>query len=428
MDEQLMAALHVSTRVDINGDRLMSRLHTLAGIGRDPSGGISRLGFSATASEANRFVLRTAEKCGLPASIDAGGNLLIRQPTSDRSRPTLLLGSHLDTVVNGGWLDGAYGVIAALEVLQTISENHLKLEFDIAVVAFANEEGALFPQPFWGSMVMSGMLDALPENPTDYHGSPLDIALARAGGDITNLEAAVWPESSILGYLELHVEQGPVLESGGLQIGVVDAIVGRTVVEVDICGVAAHAGTTPMSARSDAIVGASHLALIVEQLSRRRGLCRVATVGRLEVFPNSANTIPGRARLTVDLRDPRLERMMAAESAVQGEVAALATRLDLKARCERIVCSRPALMDQTLREKIVESAEDLGLKYQTLSSGAGHDAQILSTVAPAAMIFVPSIGGVSHVPEENTTEEDLIAGARVLLGTVLRIYRSACTR
>jgi N-carbamoyl-L-amino-acid hydrolase len=417
-----MGALRVGDFVDVNGNRLMARLHALAKIGRGPGGGISRLGFSEAAAEANLFVSRIAEAGGLRASIDAAGNLLIRQQRrAGRARSTLLMGSHLDTVVNGGWLDGAYGVMAALEVLQVVADNQLDPDFDLAVVAFANEEGALFPQPFWGSMVLSGMLSELPENPTDYHGNALDGALARVGGNLADLDSAVWPSGSILGYLELHIEQGPVLETEGLQVGVVDAIVGRTVLHIDVHGVAAHAGTTPMSSRSDALVGASHLTLFVAELPRGGGLCQVATVGRLELFPNSANTVAGLARLTVDLRDPRPERMNAAEAAVRSEVAALAARLNLDARCTRIIHSRPALTDPTLRETIARSAERLGIKYRTMSSGAGHDAQIVSTVAPVGMIFAPSIGGVSHVPDENTAEDDLIAGARVLLNTVLEV-------
>lgn len=416
-----MGTSRTVAQIDINGDRLMTRLRSLARIGRDPSGGISRPGFSAALSAANTFVLRAAEGCGLAASIDAGGNLLIRQATASKARPTLLVGSHLDTVINGGWLDGAYGVIAALEVLQVLAESSVELKADVAAVAFANEEGALFPQPFWGSMVLSGMLDALPGSPTDYHGNPLDAALAKAGGNIARLETATWPRPSILGYLELHIEQGPVLEAGGLQVGVVDAIVGRTVLEVEVRGVAAHAGTTPMSGRSDALLGAAHLALFVEELPRTTALCQVATVGRLEVFPNSANTIAGQARLTVDLRDPRLDRLAAAERVLRDQVSALGARLNLDTRCERTIHSVPASMDLTMRQAIVESSEDLGLKYLDLSSGAGHDAQIVSTVAPSGMIFVPSIGGVSHVPQEDTADSDLIAGARALLRTVLRM-------
>lgn len=408
-------------RLDIDGFRLVARLHDLSAIGRDPAGGITRPGFSALAAEANKFVGNLAEQAGLRASVDAGGNLILRRPSDEGKRPTLLVGSHLDTVVNGGWLDGAYGVLAALEVLQVVHQNDVDLDFDLAAIAFANEEGALFPQPFWGSMVVAGMLDALPSEPTDYHGNPLAKALAETGGNMAELRTAVWPTGSLLGYLELHIEQGPILESERLPIGIVDAIVGRTVLGVEVRGVAAHAGTTPMDSRSDALLGAARLALFAEQLPQDMSLCQVATVGHLEVRPNSANTIVGTAELTVDIRDATLERMAAAEQAVRDELAALAKQFNLEVKCERLIQSRPALADPLFRRRIAESAEELGLGYRTLSSGAGHDAQIISTVAPMGMIFAPSIDGASHVPQENTSEEDLIAGARVLLGTVLRM-------
>ncbi|WP_422769367.1 Zn-dependent hydrolase [Plantactinospora sp. WMMC1484] len=413
----------MTAQVEINSRRLLRRLRALANIGRQPAGGISRPGFGAADIQANRLVSRMARDSGLVPSVDAGGNLLIRHPTAGRTRPALLVGSHLDTVVNGGWLDGAYGVMAALEVSQACWEADVDLGFDLVVVAFANEEGALFPQPFWGSMVIAGMLDALPKSPTDYHGTPLGPALAELGGNLDELETAVWPAESILGYLELHIEQGPVLERLGRPIGVVDAIVGRSVVDVVISGVAAHAGTTPMTGRRDAVVGAAHVILLVEELTRSAGRCQVATVGRLETLPNSANTVAGQSRLTVDLRDVRPDRLAAARSATYDGIAAIAARLDLDARCEQLLWSQPAATEQGFRDRIAESADVLGLGYETLSSGAGHDAQIMAAVAPVGMIFAPSIGGVSHVPQEDTAEQDLVAGARVLLGTVLRMAR-----
>ncbi|MFC0107874.1 M20 family metallo-hydrolase [Kibdelosporangium aridum] len=406
---------------DVDGNRLMKRLHDLSVIGRDPTGGITRPGFSAAAGEANRFVGALAQQAGLSVSIDAGGNLILRRPSDSRDRPTLVLGSHLDTVVNGGWLDGAYGVLAGLEVLQVIQENNVELDFGLAVIAFANEEGALFPQPFWGSMVVAGLLDQLPADPTDYQGNPLAKALAETGGNMAELSAATWEPNSLLGYLELHIEQGPVLEDAGLSIGVVDAIVGRTVLGVEIRGIAAHAGTTPMESRSDALLAAARLALFTDQLPREKNLCSVATVGHLEVRPNSANTIVGTAHLTVDIRDATLDRMAAAEQAVRDELDDLAKQFGLEVQCDRLIQSSPALTDESLRRTIEASADDLGLGYRTMTSGAGHDAQIMAGVAPIGMIFVPSINGVSHVPDEDTSPADLVAGARVLLGSVLRM-------
>lgn len=411
-----------TNRLDITPDRLLARLRDLASIGRDPTGGITRPGFSPAAMDANALIADAARRAGLTGRVDAGGNLLLGRESAREDHRVLLLGSHLDTVVNGGRLDGAYGVVAALEVLQTVDERRLDTGgLDVVAVAFANEEGAAFPQPFWGSMVLAGRLADLPKEPADYQGNPLRSALQLTGGDLDLLSAAVWPAERLAGYLELHIEQGPILLTEGKRVGVVDAIVGRTVLQIDLHGVAAHAGTTPMRQRHDPIPAAADLVLFVQQLSADLQQCQVATVGRMEISPNSANTIAGTVGLTVDLRDIHADRLDDAERQVRTHVAELADRHDLRHDCTRLVASRPVVLNTALRLEIAAAADDFGLPHQTLSSGAGHDAQIMATVTPAAMIFVPSIGGVSHVPHEDTCEEDLIAGARVLLRTVQRI-------
>jgi N-carbamoyl-L-amino-acid hydrolase len=265
------------------------------------------------------------------------------------------------------------------------------------------------------------MSDNLPAAPTDYHGNLLSAALHRAGGDLANLASAAWPPAALAGYLELHIEQGPVLASEAAHIGVVDAIVGRTVLSVELHGVAAHAGTTPMRSRHDPLVAAADLTTFVQQLPDDGRTCQVATVGRLEVEPNSANTVPGRVRLTVDLRDADPARQDAAGEAVRAHLHTLDRRYGTSHRCTLAVGSRPAVMSPHLRRVITAAADGLGLRARDMNSGAGHDAQIMATVTPSAMIFVPSIGGVSHVPDENSHDQDLVAGAQVLLHTVHRL-------
>jgi N-carbamoyl-L-amino-acid hydrolase len=355
--------------------------------------------------------------------VDAGGNLLIRRPDDHRraQRPPILVGSHLDTVANGGRLDGAYGVIAALEVLQTLHESGTETDHETIAIGFANEEGALFPQPFWGSMVLAGRLDALPSEPEDYAGRPLRDALSRAGGDLSRLKTATWAPGSLTAYLELHVEQGPVLEQLGRSIGVVDSITGRIHMCVQLQGKAGHAGTTPMEGRQDPLVVAARLIQTVQGLAREEKLCRVATVGRVEVQPNSPNTIPDSVRLDIDLRDSDPARLAAAEHTVRGALAALARLGNVRAVIESTVRGAPVQTDPAIRDAIRASATELGYAQETLPSGAGHDAQIVADLAPVGMIFVPSIDGVSHVPAERTAPEDLIAGAEVLLRTVLKL-------
>ncbi|WP_418959815.1 M20 family metallo-hydrolase [Streptomyces tritici] len=407
----------------IDGARLLDRLDRLAEIGAGENGGVTRMGFSEADREARAHVARQAVEAGLTAAVDAGGNLLIRRPGGHHGsgRPPVLVGSHLDTVANGGRLDGAYGVIAALEVLQTLHEAGAETDHETIAVAFANEEGSLFPQPFWGSMVFAGRLDALPSEPEDYSGKPLREALARAGGDLSRLASATWAPGSLTAYLELHVEQGPVLERLDRTIGVVDSITGRTQLSVQVHGRAGHAGTTPMEGRRDPLVVAARLVDAVQALAREEKLCRVATVGRLDVRPNSPNTIPDLVRLDVDLRDSDPARLRAAERTVRETLATLARAGNVRVSVDAGVRTAPVQTDPAIRDAIAASATELGYAQLTLPSGAGHDAQIVADIGPVGMIFVPSVDGVSHVPAERTAPDDLVAGAEVLLRTVLKL-------
>ncbi|MFI6644568.1 M20 family metallo-hydrolase [Streptomyces sp. NPDC050504] len=407
---------------DIDGERLLGRIEAFGKIGYSGDGGVTRAGFDDADIEARLHLVREAQQAGLVARVDAGGNVLIRRPPglAARGGKALLIGSHLDTVVNGGRLDGAYGVLAGLEVLQVLTESRARLPYEPVVIAFANEEGALFPQPFWGSMVLAGRLAGLPDDPRDVEGRSLRGPLARLGGNLDALEEAVWSSDDVAAYLELHIEQGPVLEQGGQRIGVVEAITGRTVLTADVHGASGHAGTTPMEHRRDALTAAARMITSVERTATD-DLCRVATVGRLEAFPNSPNTIAGAVRLTIDLRDTDAQRLERAEAAVRDDLAALAeltgTRLEFTAATK----SAPVATDPALRAAIAESADELGLSRRELPSGAGHDAQVVADIAPIGMIFVPSIEGLSHRPDEDTSPADLVAGARVLLRTALRV-------
>ncbi|TCO54024.1 M20 family metallo-hydrolase [Actinocrispum wychmicini] len=415
--------------LEINSDRLLRRIRELGLIGRNSAtGGITRTGFSATDREGRDYLINEARVAGLVSRVDAAGNILIGMADGQGQRPTLVMGSHIDTVVNGGRLDGAYGVLAALEVLQVCAESDFHGSCELMAVAFANEEGALFPQPFFGSMVVSGRLADLPAEPQDHHGHSLREPLKQVGGDLATLDGAVWPAGSVAAYLELHIEQGPVLEHGGHQIGVVDAITGRCILTVEIHGTAAHAGTTPMDARHDAVTAACRVVLAVESLSRDRQVCRVSTVGRIDVHPNSPNTIAGVVRLTADLRDTDSKRLSEAETAIRDTMASLAEQTGTEITVVSRVRSAPVSTSAELRTSIRQSAAELGFDHITLPSGAGHDAQMVAGVAPIAMIFVPSRAGVSHCPEEETDADHLMAGAQVLLRTAIHIAELHETR
>lgn len=397
--------------------RLLRRLAELAQIGRSDSGGVTRPGFSPADLEARHYMIREAEKSGLPTSVDGAGNLWLG-PRPHPGTTTLVLGSHLDTVVDAGPLDGVYGVVAALEVVENLAS--LDLAHPVTAVAFANEEGALYPQPFWGSLAASGQLPTPAAVPTAYDGTLLRDALTVAGGDLDAVQQARLAPDQLLAYLELHIEQGPVLERENIPIGIVEAIIGRVQVEVDLLGAAGHAGTTPMPGRSDALATAAEIVLAVESLPAT-GWCQVATVGRLEAAPNSPNTIAGLVRLTVDVRDTDEAQLHRAADEAVHRIESIAQRRTVKASCTRAAASKPVLTDVVLRRAIAAAADQRALPTLSLTSGAGHDAQMMAAVTPTAMIFVPSIGGVSHVPHEATAPDDLVLGAQLLQDTALAL-------
>ncbi|MCZ0984106.1 Zn-dependent hydrolase [Streptomyces diastatochromogenes] len=401
----------------VNRDRLLRRLTELAQIGRSESGGVTRPGFSLADLEARRYVVREAENSGLPTAVDAAGNLWLG-PRPHPGTTTLVLGSHLDTVVDAGPLDGVYGVVSALEAVENLTS--LNLAHPVAAVAFANEEGALHPQPFWGSLATSGQLSTPAAATTAYDGTLLRDALTRAGGNLDVIDQARLDPHQLLAYLELHVEQGPVLERECIPIGIVDAIVGRVQLEVELMGAAAHAGTTPMPGRSDALAAAAEIVLAVEDLPAA-DWCQVATVGRLEAAPNSPNTIAGLVRLTVDVRDADEARLHQAAGEAVRRIESIAQRRTVKASCTRAASSKPVLTDPALRRSIAAAAARRAVPTLTLTSGAGHDAQMMAAITPAAMIFVPSVGGVSHVPHEDTSPDDLVLGAQMLQDAALAL-------
>ncbi len=407
-------------RPRVDGTRMLDCLRELARIGADPRGGMSRLGLTMEESEARAYVAELSRSAGLVTELDPAANLFIRRPGADPGKPVVLMGSHLDTVVQGGWLDGAFGVAAAVEVVRVLAESGADPACEPVAVAFANEEGSLIQEPFWGSRALTGVLgEALALDSADDAGRPARDYLVDAGGDPARLAEAAWAPGRIRAFLELHIEQGPVLERLGLPIGIVDGIVGRTIVEALVTGEQQHAGTTPMPDRCDALAAAAEFLLRVRQIAAVDHLCSTATVGHLEVSPNTTNTIPGLVRLRADLRDTEPGRLSRAESAVRAAAASVGQTTGCQIIVELVHQSPPVHTAPELRRVIADAAADLALTGHLMPSGAGHDAQIVASLAPVGMIFVPSRGGVSHAPGEDTSDDALVSGADVLL-------RAAC--
>jgi N-carbamoyl-L-amino-acid hydrolase len=403
----------------VNQVRLESTLRKLANIGADPAGGISRLGLSQAESDARCYLAGLSRQAGLSTLTDPAGNLLVRR-SSVAGRPVLLVGSHLDSVRRGGWLDGAYGVVAALETLMVLAEADVECEVEPVAVAFSNEEGALVQYPFWGSSALAGSLKSA-GLARDRDGRCAASYLRAAGGDPDRLADAAWPSGSLAGYIELHIEQGTVLEQQQVPVGIVDRITGRAIFDIEVRGEAGHAGTVTMQARKDALVAAAELILAIEDIAARRGACHTATAGFLDVTPNVTNTIPGIARLTAELRDTDPGRMRRAEVLLRLAAARVRGQRGVEVVVRKEHQCDPVSTDPAIRAAIERAASSLTLESLTLPSRAGHDAQIVAALCPVGMIFVPSKDGISHRPDEETDVPALIAGASVLLRSVLAL-------
>lgn len=403
----------------VNQARLESTLRKLASIGADPAGGVSRLGLSQAESDARCYLAGLSRQAGLSTLTDPAGNLLVRRSGAD-GRPALLVGSHLDSVRRGGWLDGAYGVVAALETLMVLAETDAECEVEPVAVGFSNEEGALVQYPFWGSRALAGSLKSA-DLARDREGRCAASYLRAAGGDPDRLADAAWPSGSLAGYIELHIEQGTVLEQQQVPVGIVDRITGRAIFEIEVRGEAGHAGTVTMQARKDALVAAAELILAIEDIAARTGACHTATAGFLDVTPNVTNTIPGTARLTAELRDTDPGRMRRAEVLLRLAAARVRGQRGVEVVVRKAHQSDPVSTDPAIRAAIERAAGSLTLESLTLPSRAGHDAQIIAPLCPVGMIFVPSKDGISHRPEEETDLPALIAGASVLLRSVLAL-------
>lgn len=402
-----------SSRPAIDHARLLDRLQRLGAIGGGPSGGPTRLALTDADRAGRDLVAGWMREAGLEVRIDRIGNIFGLWPASGAD--PVMVGSHIDTVIDAGIYDGCYGVLAGLAVVEALREAGAVPARPVAVAAFTNEEGVRFQPDMMGSLVHAGGLDldaALATAGTD--GKELGEELARIGyaGDLE--PGSIRPAC----YLELHIEQGPVLEAEGLAIGAVDSLQGISWQRITITGAANHAGTTPIAARRDAGLAAARVIAHLRDRVAGANAGTLATVGSLRLEPDAINVIPSRAVFTVDLRDPEEERLQAAEAELAGYLDRLAATEGVEVATERLARFSPVRFDPELVRLIAEAAERRGHGWRRMTSGAGHDAQMIARIAPAAMIFVPSRGGVSHNPAEFTEPDQLAAGADVLLDVV----------
>jgi N-carbamoyl-L-amino-acid hydrolase len=406
----------------VDAGRMREDFEALSKIGATPEGGVSRPTFTDAHFAARKWLLARAEAAGLEAHIDAAGNhSAVLRTHRTRDARVMMLGSHLDSVPNGGRYDGALGVLAALHVLLAVKQAGVELPFALEAIDFTDEEGTLVG--LLGSKAIAGTLAAgALESPRGGR-EALVAGLERAGLREETLADAHRDPQSLAGYLELHIEQGVRLEREGVQIGVVTAIVGSRSFRIVLHGVGGHAGTTPMEGRRDAAVAAARIILAVREIVVRDFSGCVATIGDVRVEPGAFNVVPGLARLALEFRSQDEGELDAIESALLARARVEAEEGGIGIDINPVGRWQPIGLDPEVTNTIERAATALGLRTKRLASGAGHDAQALAEVTPSGMIFVPSVGGVSHDPRELTRWEDAVNGANVLLGTV---YELAC--
>jgi len=407
----------------VNEERLLKSLEELSLVGNSSDKGVTRFALTPGDLQARQWLQARASQYDLRSHFDAVGNLFIYAQDA-QEQPPVIVGSHVDTVPNGGRYDGALGVLAGLESLIRLQETQTPLSRPVWLAVWTEEEGSRFSGGLIGSRAIIGELGKEELKLTDADGISLAEALCSWGLNPDDLPQAARKPGQIHAYVELHIEQGAKLDVAKEQIGVVTGIVGIRRYNVSVKGQANHAGTTPMNLRRDALVAASLMVQAVEQIVRDSGhLEAVGTVGKLQVYPGGVNVVPGQVDFTVEIRDIKMEVMDELVAKVRTRLQEIAAERHVELTWEAAPAVTPSLLDESVQQTIAQVANELGYSWRYMPSGAGHDAQHLARICPTGMIFVPSKDGISHSPAEYTADEDCVRGANVLLNTIVRLAK-----
>lgn len=417
---ELPAPQEKKVRLRVDAARLRRRLEELSVYGRPQGGtfadGVSRVAYSDADVGGRKYAMQAMAEAGLKPRIDPAGNIFGARVGMDASLPRILFGSHIDSVPNGGNFDGDVGSMSAIEVMQTLEESHVTTKHPLETVIWSNEENLV------GSPLAAGGMDESVLARV-FNGIRVEDGLRKIGGDPARLVEAHIPPPAFCCYLELHIEQGGTLDKARIPIGVVEGIVSIDEYEVEIRGFANHAGTTPMPERRNALLAAAKLIEAVQEVVTREPGRQVGTVGQLQVYPNAHNVVPGLVKHTIELRDLSAEKIGRLGDEIQRRAQEIARETGTEIQIKKVDHDPPAMADPGIQKTVEEAAARLGLKTVRLPSGAGHDAQWMARLAPMGMIFVPSVGGISHSPKELTTWQDCANGANVLLHTILVLDR-----
>lgn len=425
-----LAALPFATRAQagprVDGAALRSRIESLSVFGRPAGGtfadGVSRVAYSDADVAGRGFIVNQMRGASLEPRIDPAGNIFARRAGSDPSLPPILFGSHIDSVPSGGNFDGDLGSLAAIGVIEALDRAGTRTRHPLEIVVWSAEEGVAFGRGLAASRIVAG--DVKPSDmDAVWNGMRRADAVRKIGGNPDRIMDAVRPKGAHHAYLELHIEQGGTLERDKVQVGVVEGIVSIQRYSAVITGFGNHAGTTPMAERQDALVAASQLTLAVREAVNAKPGRQVGTVGQLNVEPNAPNVIPGVVRMTIELRDLSTEKLNAIIADIRARGTAIGANTRTKIEIAELSTNPPALATEDVQRAIERASKTLGLSNRRQPSGAGHDAQMMAQLGPMGMIFVPSVGGISHSPRELTKWEDCANGANVLLAAVLEMDR-----
>lgn len=415
MTHSLEALSNQKSTLTVNRDRLSRSIEQLAEIGRLPNGGVCRVAFTDADLQARQQIQIWMQEAGMSVRIDAAGNIIGRY-AGNAELPALATGSHIDTVPVAGWYDGCLGVLAGIEIVRSLNERSIRLDHPIEVIVFTDEERSVL-----GSKAIAGQVVEDPSYYVRLDGTPIQPCLEKIGGDWSKLHTAKRNDREIAAFVELHVEQGGVLEHFEKSIGVVTGVVGQFRFEVTILGSPNHAGTTPMNMRKDALVAASQVVLAVNRIALESPGDQVATVGYLTVSPNATNTIPGMVNLRIDLRDLYEENLDNLSAQIKAEITNIATSTGTEITIRETLHIRPTIAAPEIMDTIETVSKTLGLSCMHLPSRAGHDAQEMGRITAMGMIFVPSLAGISHSEKEYTSPDECAQGANVLLQTFLKL-------
>ena len=403
--------------LSVNGQRIESRIFELAKFGRDESGHGYRVAYTKGDIEGRAWFMDLMKKAGLDPTIDAAGNIIGKRKGKNQTLRPIGFGSHIDMVPDGGNYDGTLGSISALEIIEILNENNIVTEHSLEVIIFGNEEGGTI-----GSKAMVGGLTSDGLQQKSQSGLTMAEGIKAIGGTPDNIQSCIRKKGDFHAWVELHIEQGGILEKEKIQIGVVEGIVGIVHWEVTVEGFANHAGSTPMNMRQDALLAASKFILTVKEVINSVKGNQVGTVGKISVTPGAYNVIPGKVVLGLEIRDLSSNKIEMLFSEIEKRAATIAKEFKTTISFLRQPNeSKPALTNKGLQQTINTSAKALGFSTKFMQSGAGHDSQHIATIAPAAMIFIPSVGGISHSPKEFSTATDMSNGANVLLQTILKL-------